>query len=176
MSFQTEVDLILETSRSSISRRLRLWETPKACIRGKMVFFVSSPKSEHVENFTRKQEKASCPVSLGFFCSFSGNGLKIQVEEAAFSSGWVPPNWTETELLERGNTAARRWRAAQPGSSGDTGTAVLGGWCLQNVGGFGCTTACTAPTSPCPQLLWLTVFLPSPQLLQPRPSTYQRRS
>lgn len=88
---------------------------PKPCMRGKMVLFASSPKCDHVENFMRKEEEASCLAApfFSFFFFFPGSRLKSQVEEAVFSSGWVQLSWAGTLLLEWGKKSASCWQAAR---------------------------------------------------------------
>lgn len=110
------------------------------------------------------------PVTVLLPSLFPGSRLKIQVEEAAFSSGWVQPSWAKTELLEWGKKSASCWQAAQAQQLLGTQAVILGESCprqqhMYQKGGLGCAKAHTAQTSPLSQLLYLRIFLPSLQVI-----------
>lgn len=110
------------------------------------------------------------PVTVLLPSLFPSCRLKIQVEEAAFSSGWVQPSWAKTELLEWGKKSASCWQAAQAQQLLGAQAVILGESCprqqhMYQKGGLGCAKAHTAQTSPLSQLLYLRIFLPSLQVI-----------
>lgn len=69
VSSQPELELSLETNRSSAPRGLTLWEMPKGCMKDEMVSFTSAQKCER-RQFYEEEEAVLPHCFLLFVCLF----------------------------------------------------------------------------------------------------------